>query len=141
MNYDSALSDSSPYSYWKQRIDWTIQPIEKNTHAFETRLVSDTLVKLCILYMFGDGSSIVYSPDLDLVSTCLVMVSKKSDSWHASMAEPIVLCAGLNFLADQKSDELMNFFANQLFGAWWRGWTCKRATLGKIGWTKFKQSI
>jgi len=113
--YDSALSDSSPYSFWKQRIDWTIQPIEKNTCAFETRLVSDTLVNLCVSYLFGDGSSIVYSPDLDLVSTCLVMVSKKSDRWHATMAEPIVVCAGLNYLADQEPQILMDYFANQLF--------------------------
>ena len=114
-NYDSALSDSSPYSFWEQRIVWTIQPIEKNTHAFETRLVSDTLVKLCISYLFGDGLSIVYSPDLDLVSTSLVMVSKKSDRWHATMAEPIVVCAGLNYLADQEPQILMDYFAYQLF--------------------------
>jgi hypothetical protein len=114
-NYDSALSDSSPYSFWQQRIVWTIQPIEKNTHAFETRIVSDTLVKLCISYLFGDGSSIVYSPDLDLVSTSLVMVSKSSDRWHASMAEPIVVCAGLNYLADQESQILVDYFAYQLF--------------------------
>ena len=114
-NYDSALSDSSPYFFWKQRIGWIIQPIEKNTHDFETRVVSTTLVKLCISYLFGDGLSIAYSPDLDLVSTSLVMVSKKSDKWHATMAEPIVLCAGLNYLADQEPQTLMDYFANQLF--------------------------
>jgi len=114
-NYDSDMSDSSLYSFWKQRIDWTIQPIEKTTRTFETKLVSDTLVKLCISYLFGDGLGIFYSPDLDLVSTSLVMVSKKSDSWHATMAEPLVLCAGLNYLAGQEPQILMDYFAYQLF--------------------------
>lgn len=111
----SGLSYSSLYCFWNQRIDWTIQPVEKNTSAFETRLVSDILVKLCISCLFGDGSSIVYYPDLDLVSTNLVMVSKKLDTWHAIMAEPLVFCAGLNYLADQNSQILMDYFANQLF--------------------------
>ena len=43
------------------------------------------------------------------------MVSKISKAWHASMAEPIVLCAGLNYLADSNSDALMDYFAAQLF--------------------------
>lgn len=111
--------DSSIYSFWKQRIDWSIQPLEKtNTSAFETRKVSDMLVKLCISFLFGDGSRIVYSPDLDLVSTCLVMVTKTTittDEWHATMAEPIVLSAGLNYLKDTNAPVLMDFFAHQLF--------------------------
>jgi hypothetical protein len=57
----------------------------------------------------------VIPEELDLVHTSLVMVSKNSDGWHAAMAEPIVLSAGLNYLADQKPQLLMNYFANQLF--------------------------
>jgi hypothetical protein len=114
-NYDSAMSNSSPYYFWEQRIDWTIQPIEKNTHAFETRLLSDTLMKLCLSFLFGNGSSIFYSPNLDLVSTGLVMVTKKLNDWHATMAEPIVLSAGLNYFADVNDEILMEYFANQLF--------------------------
>jgi hypothetical protein len=114
-NYDSALSNSSPYYFWEQRIDWTIQPIEKNTHAFETRLVSDTLMKLCLSFLFGNSSSIVYSPNLDLVSTGLVMVTKKPFDWYATMAEPIVLSAGLNYFADVNNEKLMEYFAKQLF--------------------------
>jgi hypothetical protein len=67
------------------RIGWTIQPIER-TDSFGNRLVSDILIKLCLSFLFGYGSSIVYSPDLDLVSTSLVMVAKKSDEWHATMS-------------------------------------------------------
>ncbi|KAJ3268318.1 hypothetical protein HDV01_003119 [Terramyces sp. JEL0728] len=115
-NFDSALSNSSPYFFWQQRIDWTIQPIERtNTRAFQTRLVSDTLIKLCLSFLFGDGSNIVYSPDFDLVSTSLVMVTKRSNEWRATMAEPIVLSAGLNYLADVNAQLLMDYFANQLF--------------------------
>jgi hypothetical protein len=118
-DFDSSLSHASPYFFWKERIDWTIQPIvTKNSSAFETRLVSDTLIKLCLAYLFGDGSNIVYSPDFDLVSTSLVMVTKlsnNSNEWRATMAEPIVLNAGLNYLADQQSQILMDYFGNQLF--------------------------
>ena len=115
-NFDSSLSSSSPYFFWQQRIDWSIQPIEKtSTYSFETRLVSDTLIKLCLSFLFGNGSSIVYSPDLDLVSTSLVMVAKKSNEWHAKMSEPIVLSAGLNYLADVNAQILMEYFANRLF--------------------------
>ena len=116
-NFDSSLSNSSLYFFWKQRIDWTIQPIERtSTSSFETRLVSDTLIKLCLCFLFGDGSSIVYSPDLDLVSTSLVMVSnKKFNEWRATMSEPIVLSAGLNYLADVNAQILMEYFAKQLF--------------------------
>ncbi|KAJ3307887.1 hypothetical protein HDV04_002379, partial [Boothiomyces sp. JEL0838] len=70
---------------------------------------------LCLAFLFGDGSSIVYSPDFDLVSTSLVMVTKLSNEWHATMAEPIVLSAGLNYLADQKPQLLLDYFAYQLF--------------------------
>jgi hypothetical protein len=115
-NFDSSLSNSSPYFFWQQRIDWTIQPIERtSTYSFDNRLVSDTLIKLCLSFLFGNGSSIVYSPDLDLVSTGLVMVTKKSNEWHATMSEPIVLSAGLNYLADVNEQILMEYFAKQLF--------------------------
>ena len=115
-NFDTSLSNSSLYFFWQQRIDWTIQPIERtSTYSFETRLVSDTLIKLCLSFLFGNGSSIVYSPDLDLVSTSLVMVTKKSKEWHATMSEPIVLSAGLNYLADVNAQILMEYFAKQLF--------------------------
>ncbi|KAK5668104.1 hypothetical protein QVD99_005144 [Batrachochytrium dendrobatidis] len=56
-----------------------------------------------------------YSPELDLVQTGLVMVSKVIDGWHARMTEPIVLTAGLNYFADKKTSVLMDYFANQLF--------------------------
>jgi len=108
------LDNSSPYYFWQQRIGWTIQPIEK-TDSFGNRLVSDILIKLCLSFLFGYGSIIVYSPDLDLVSTSLVMVAKKSNEWHATMSEPIVLSAGLNYLADANAQILMEYFAERLF--------------------------
>ena len=57
----------------------------------------------------------MYSETLDLVPTCLVMVKKSSENWNASMAEPIILSAGLNYLADQRPQLLINFFASKLF--------------------------
>jgi hypothetical protein len=115
-NHDSALFDSSLYYFWEQRIQLTIQPIANtDTQALQTRLVSDILVELCISYLFGDGSSRVYLPECDLVSTCLVMVSKNHHRWDAKMAEPLVLSAGLNFLADKAPDVLMDYFAHKLF--------------------------
>ena len=111
-------SVSSPYFFWKNRIDWTIEPvISSNISSFQRRLVSETLLKLCISFLFGDGSKIVYSPSLDLVATTLVMVKKTSEDWMAWMAEPIVLTAGLRYLADQDPQILMDFFAAQLFTA------------------------
>jgi hypothetical protein len=36
------------------------------------------------------------------------MVSKKLDKWHEYMAEPIVICAGLNYLADKEPQILIS---------------------------------
>jgi hypothetical protein len=113
---DSSSSHASAYFFWKERIHWTIEPFDpRNDSPFTKKLVSDTLLKLCLSFLFGDGANIDYSPDLDLVSTSLVMVSNTLDGWQACMAEPIVLSAGLNYLADQDSNILMNYFADQLF--------------------------
>ncbi|KAK5673132.1 hypothetical protein QVD99_000590 [Batrachochytrium dendrobatidis] len=107
---------SSFYCFWKDRIDWSIKPIKNaDSCAAETRSVSEILVKLCISFLFGDGSSMSYSPELDLVQTGLVMVSKVIGGWHARMAEPIVLTAAVNYFADKNTPVLMDYFANQLF--------------------------
>ncbi|EGF79398.1 hypothetical protein BATDEDRAFT_25721 [Batrachochytrium dendrobatidis JAM81] len=107
---------SSFYCFWKDRIDRVIESIEKaNSCPVKIKSVSEILVKLCISFLFGDGSSMSYSPELDLVQTGLVMVSKVIDGWHARMTEPIVLTAGLNYFADKKTSVLMDYFANQLF--------------------------
>ena len=96
--YDSALYNSSLYYFWEQRIGWIIEPFnETDKQFFNTRLVSNMLIKLCISYLFGDGSSMSFSPDVDLVSTSLVMVKKDPNCWNASMGEPLVLIAGLNY--------------------------------------------
>ena len=34
-NFDSSLSNSSPYFFWKDRIYWVIQPVEKNPQVLE----------------------------------------------------------------------------------------------------------
>ena len=115
-NNDVDLQSISPYSFWKQRIDMTIVPIhKKNIEALEKKNVSDVLIKLCISYLFGSGSSIAYEPNFDLVSTNLVMVKQKWNEWFPSMAEPIVLMAGLNFLANVDSDVFAKYFASKLF--------------------------
>ncbi|OAJ41499.1 hypothetical protein BDEG_25082 [Batrachochytrium dendrobatidis JEL423] len=107
---------SSFYCFWEDRIGRVIESIEKaNSCPVKIKSVSEILVKLCISFLFGDGSSMSYSPELDLVQTGLVMVSKVIDGWHARMTEPIVLTAGLNYLADQETPVLMDYFANQLF--------------------------
>ena len=108
--------DSSLYSFWYQRIQFDIVPIEyTGTGLHEKKLIKDILIKLCISWLFGDGESIMYFPHLDMVSTGLVMVKNEGDNWTAIMAEPLSLTAGLNYLADQDSDVLMDYFANQLF--------------------------
>ncbi|KAJ2989876.1 hypothetical protein HDV02_004733 [Globomyces sp. JEL0801] len=114
--YDPSLGNSSPYYFWEQRISWTFGPIDKkDVSAFEVRQVSDTLIRLCLSFLFGDGSSMDVSPGTDLVSTGLVMITKSLHSWQARMAEPLVLTAGLNFLADQGPGLMLDYFANKLF--------------------------
>ena len=109
-------TNSSLYSFWSQRITFDIVPFGSvGDPTFEKRLIPDLLIKLCISHLFGNGERINYSPDLDMVSTGLVMVKKEGDTWSAIMAEPLSLTAGLNFLADQNFDALMDYFANQLF--------------------------
>jgi|GEM_PF-4575551 len=109
-------TNSSLYSFWSQRINFDIVPISSIvTDAFEKRRIPDMLIKLCISWLFGNGDSINYTPDLDMVSTGLVMVKNEGDNWSTIMAEPLSLTAGLNYLADQSPDALMDYFANQLF--------------------------
>lgn len=109
-------TNSSLYSFWSQRINFDIVPIGSTvTAAFEKRPIPDMLIKLCISWLFGNGESINYTPDLDMVSTGLVMVKNEGDNWSTIMAEPLSLTAGLNYLADQSPDALMDYFANQLF--------------------------
>lgn len=109
-------TNSSLYSFWSQRIDLNITPfLSFSEDPFQKRRVSELLIKLCISFLFGDGSKISYSPDLDMVSTGLVMVDNYDTNWNAIMAEPIALSAGLNYLANQNYDALMDYFANQLF--------------------------
>jgi hypothetical protein len=115
IKYDSSLHRASPYFFWKQRIESTIEPLLNINNYSSTELVADLLIKLFISFLFGDGSSIKYSPDLDLVSTGLVMIKKNPNDWSASMPEPIVLIAGLNYLADCNSNSLLDYFAKQLF--------------------------
>jgi hypothetical protein len=50
-----------------------------------------------------------------MVSTGLVMVKNEGEKWSAIMTEPLSLTSGLNYLADQSPDALMDYFANQLF--------------------------
>ncbi|KAJ3411661.1 hypothetical protein HDV05_001870 [Chytridiales sp. JEL 0842] len=113
---NSALENSSPYFFWQHRIGWTIEPIVPSTDSdLQRRQVSDFLVKLCVHFLLGDGTHIPFSDDLNLVSTSLVMVRKSGPKWHACMAEPMVLRAGVNFLASRKKDFLMEYFAKFLF--------------------------
>ncbi|KAJ3296512.1 hypothetical protein HDU76_006721, partial [Blyttiomyces sp. JEL0837] len=106
---------SSLYFFWKERLDWTIEPLDGG-NAFEKRLVSDTLVKLCVEFLFGNGSSIPFSQEVDLLATSLVMAKiEREIDWKASMAEPMVLCASVNYLADEAPAALTKFFSSQLF--------------------------
>ncbi|KAJ3375585.1 hypothetical protein HDU84_000552, partial [Entophlyctis sp. JEL0112] len=43
------------------------------------------------------------------------MVNHQFQSWGACMAEPVVLSAGLNFLASKSPDALMDHFAAKVF--------------------------
>ncbi|KAI9335693.1 hypothetical protein BDR26DRAFT_936336 [Obelidium mucronatum] len=116
-NADSTLAASAPYYFWKDRLDWTIEPVNTLVkNAFQRRLVSDTLVKLCLAFLFGDRKCIAFSHDLDLVSTCLVMVECDEErKWTSTMAEPMVLCAGINYLSDEAPEVMMDHFAQKVF--------------------------
>lgn len=116
-NYDSSLVSSSPYYFWRDYIHLSVEPLHRSqTAAFSKRLVSDTLLKLCIDFLLGDGKSISFSSDLELLSTGLVMVDlNETTGWTCCMAEPLVLSAGVNYLADQAPEALMDYFAAQLF--------------------------
>jgi hypothetical protein len=110
-------NQSSIYNFWKTRINLTIEPFQSSSRNQDFMLVKDKLLELCIAFLFGDGKSIPYCEDLDMVATCLVMVkpSQAGATWDATMAEPIVLYAGLNYLAQHDHQRFMNYFANQLF--------------------------
>ncbi|KAJ3226072.1 hypothetical protein HDU78_010457 [Chytriomyces hyalinus] len=112
---ESTVNSISMYGFWAQRIDWTIEPISGDLNPFDPVLVSHTLLRLCVASLFGDGGSTLIASDLDLVSTCLVMVNYEAESWYATMAEPMVLVAGMNYLADQNPSALMDYFAARFF--------------------------
>ncbi|KAI8828273.1 hypothetical protein BJ741DRAFT_626872, partial [Chytriomyces cf. hyalinus JEL632] len=88
-------AEFSLYDFWAQRISWSIEPIVNENDPFSRRL-------LCVTSLFGNRTRKNIRAEMDLVSTCLVM-------WQAFMTEPMVLGAGMNFLADQHPHAL--FFA------------------------------
>lgn len=51
-------TNASFYFFWENRFDWTIQPIDSKTACESTKQVSETLLKLCTAFLFGDGTSI-----------------------------------------------------------------------------------
>ncbi|KAJ3265369.1 hypothetical protein HDU76_012057, partial [Blyttiomyces sp. JEL0837] len=109
-NSDSSLHHSSMYYFWKDRLDWSIEPLVGGD-AFDKRLVSHTLLKLCVDFLFGNSANILFHPDVELLATSLVMVNyNRQTKWEASMTEPMVLCAGVNCLADTAPEALMNYF-------------------------------
>ncbi|KAJ3236420.1 hypothetical protein HDU81_010803 [Chytriomyces hyalinus] len=69
------------------------------------------LLKFCTASLFGNRARESIHQDLDLVSTCLVMVNYERKNWEAFMTEPMVIAAGMNFLADQHRYAMSNYFA------------------------------
>ncbi|KAJ3258019.1 hypothetical protein HK103_004153, partial [Boothiomyces macroporosus] len=103
------------YWFWTDRASWIIEPMDSKKDVLEKRLVSQTLVDLCIRFLFSEHGYIQFSQDLDLVTTNLVMISVSLFHWSVCMSEPLVLAAGLNFLADMEAKPLSNYFASKLF--------------------------
>ncbi|ORY37260.1 hypothetical protein BCR33DRAFT_683173 [Rhizoclosmatium globosum] len=116
-DFGTSVLHTSPYYFWKERCSDVIEPIigDHDVTFNSKKLVSGILLKLCVASMFGNGSSIPFKEDLDLVSTSLVMVDFNHEAWKASMAEPIVLSAAMNFLSNMDPEALQMYFANQIF--------------------------
>ncbi|KAI8831054.1 hypothetical protein BJ741DRAFT_327694 [Chytriomyces cf. hyalinus JEL632] len=112
---ESADNKFSLYDFWAQRISWSIEPIVNENDPFSRRLVSNTLLELCVTSLFGNRTRKNIRAEMDLVSTCLVMVQLERDEWQAFMTEPMVLGAGMNFLADQHPHALLEHFASSFF--------------------------
>ncbi|KAJ3335326.1 hypothetical protein HDU83_000370, partial [Entophlyctis luteolus] len=109
----SSFEEKSPYYFWKKQFSEIGEPVSGASNG--KKLVSEILLQLCISSLFGNGCTISFHEDLDLVSTGLVMVNHQSQSWGACMAEPVVLSASLNFLASKSPDALMDHFTTKVF--------------------------
>ena len=109
----STALKSSPYFFWKDRFEWSIKGFQSSGTL--STAVHEILIRLCTSALFGDGSSVEFSADLDLVSTGLIMINKTPNQWQARMAEPIALMAGMNFVADYYEHLMMDRLAAPLF--------------------------
>lgn len=111
-------SIGSLYWFWDDRYSYVIEDfVSDDSKLAERKLVSDILLKLCVSFMFSDSpDSLEFDPaTANMVSTGLVMISKVEDKYRCFMAEPMSLCAGLNYFATQKSDAILGYFSSQLF--------------------------
>jgi len=118
-------TDSNPnmnfsfFAFWRDRINRIISPlepgVEKKQYWLLEKRVCDVLLKLCASFLTGNGSDLKFVPEEDLVSTNLVMVSLKSQDWTCKMAEPLVITAGLNYLASIDRNLLMDYLSADLF--------------------------
>ncbi|KAJ3239821.1 hypothetical protein HDU81_005319 [Chytriomyces hyalinus] len=69
--YGTSMNKPSPYRCWEQQITWSPEPISPY-NPNESRIISDSLLKLCASSLFGTGTpEITWS----LVPTGLVMMN------------------------------------------------------------------
>ncbi|KAJ3236419.1 hypothetical protein HDU81_010802 [Chytriomyces hyalinus] len=110
--FERTSNKFSLYCFWQEQISWTVSPLVDNKNPFDPRFVSQMLLKFCITSLFGNRGPENIDSDLDLVSTSLVMVRREGRGWQAFMTEPMVIAAGVNYMADQYPDAISNYFAS-----------------------------
>ena len=106
-------ADISFYAFWNSRIKHLVSPFFNADQS--QKQVLDLLLILCISFLFGNGETMSFASDIDILVTGLVMVNKIDGNWTCRMAEPLVLTAGMNALSDYSPNILLEFFSKQMF--------------------------
>ena len=105
---------NSYYSFWKSNMNNLIGNFEKSITNSHQNHIWTILLDLCIANLFGNVTCSNFNPDMDMVETGLVMIDRNG-FWKCSMIEPMVLNAGMNFMATEHPNAFMNYFMDEIF--------------------------
>ncbi|KAJ3405848.1 hypothetical protein HDU80_000680 [Chytriomyces hyalinus] len=107
-NYEplELLENCSPYYFWRRRINWVVKPFVGSKDSAES--VASLLVKLSVYFL-------VFPSHLDMLSTHLVSVHCDSVEWDATMTEPLILSAFLNYAANLNPYAIVDYLGAFMF--------------------------
>ncbi|KAJ3226219.1 hypothetical protein HDU78_010439 [Chytriomyces hyalinus] len=116
-NRGADYRQTSPYHFWKDRLELVVKPfVGRKKSAFNTtETVTSLLLKLSVYFFLGNGERVAFPSHLDILATNLVMIHRTPSDWDATMSEPLVLSAFLNYAADLDRYAIIDYLGGYMF--------------------------